>query len=146
MLRNCVKEITETTMVVPHLNEKGLIDSKLDSLNKKMNKLQQVFGYKRTKKSVSEVRGNQKIDLIKQGEESYGVKLSFQYEKALADSSKTMSVSEIAKRIQNQKEGRFGDNFSPSQPIQNINLTSAFKAKEDVKEGKKKKLNMSSID
>lgn len=39
MLRNCVKDITETTMVIPHLNEKGLIDSKLDSLNKKMNDL-----------------------------------------------------------------------------------------------------------
>lgn len=40
-----------------------------------------------------------------------------------------------------------GNNFTPSQPIRNINLTSAFKAKKEEKEAKgQRKLNVSSLD
>ena len=36
MLKNCVHDVTETTIVVPHLNDRALIASKMDSLENKI--------------------------------------------------------------------------------------------------------------
>ena len=85
MLKTCVHDITETTVIVPHLRDKDLIDSKLDALNDKINDLQRVFGYKKIGSKVtgdgmtSIATKHRQQDLVKQGEEQFGVKLSFQY-------------------------------------------------------------------
>ena len=84
MLRNCTIDVKETAVVMPHLRDREFITSKLDSLNEKMGDLQRLFGYKQVEKN-SDAQLQHKPDLLKLAEESYGVKLSFQYQTALDD-------------------------------------------------------------
>ena len=92
MLRNCIHDVTETAVVMPHLNDRDHITCKLDSLNEKMGNLQRLFGYKEADKNSADTQLQQpKPDLIKLAKDSYGVQLSFQYKKALDTQSKKIS-------------------------------------------------------
>lgn len=75
-------------------------------------------------------------DLVKQGEESFGVQLSFQYKKALEEQGKSLSVCDIAQKIQMRKMGTASEQITPSLPIKTIPLTSKFE-KQDLQSQEK---------
>lgn len=55
-LKNCVKDVTETTFVVPKLSDGNLVERKLDSLNRNIDDLQRMFGYKPSSSNESDSR------------------------------------------------------------------------------------------
>ena len=46
-LRGAVHDVTQTTVIVPHLQDEKLVANRMKSLNKKMNNLERLFGYRR---------------------------------------------------------------------------------------------------
>ena len=128
LLKSCVHDVAETTEVIPHLNDQALVSEKLETLDQKICNLERVFGYKRVDHVLKGGHVDKKQDLVEQGEDSYGIKLSFQYEEALKRRlDEKTKPNNIAKKIQEKKMGTFCDDFKPSQPLNNIPLTSQFR-------------------
>ena len=76
-------DVTQTTVIVPHLQDEKLRANRMKSLNKKMNNLERLFGYRRPDPSGEKIERQVPEDLIREQNNAFGVQLSFQYQKAL---------------------------------------------------------------